>query len=84
MLVHRPLFESLEPKLSLTCGGNGNVYKNVHHPIPTLWEQGASWQFSKQISKFSFHLTVQVYSLLGQTEEERKAVLEGGRREAAL
>ena len=25
----------LSYKLSLTCGGNINYYKNVHHPIPT-------------------------------------------------
>ena len=23
-------------ELSLTCGGNVNYYKSVHHPIPTL------------------------------------------------
>ena len=23
-------------KLSLTCGGNIDYYKSVHHPIPTL------------------------------------------------
>ena len=38
-----------------------------------LWEQGTPWQFSKQISKFSFQLSFQTYSLLGQTEGERKA-----------
>ena len=26
----------LSSKLSLTCGGNINYYKSVHHPIPTL------------------------------------------------
>ena len=26
----------LSPKLPLTCGGNGNCYKSVHRPIPTL------------------------------------------------
>ena len=26
----------LSSKLSLTCGGNVNYYKNVHHPFPTL------------------------------------------------
>ena len=26
----------LSSKLSLTCGGNVNYYKSVHHPIPTL------------------------------------------------
>ena len=25
----------LSYKLSLTCGGNVNYYKSVHHPIPT-------------------------------------------------
>ena len=25
----------LSSKLSLTCGGNVNYYKSVHHPIPT-------------------------------------------------
>ena len=27
----------LSSKLSLTCGGNVNCYKSVHHPIPTLY-----------------------------------------------
>ena len=26
---------ALSYKLSLTCGGNVNYYKSVHHPIPT-------------------------------------------------
>ena len=26
----------LSSKLSLTCGGNVNYYKSVHHPLPTL------------------------------------------------
>ena len=46
------------------------------------WEQGAPWQFSKQIGKLSFQLSFQIYSLLAQTEGERKAfflrVQEGG------
>ena len=42
-----------------------------------LWEQGTAWQFSKQISKLSFQLSVQIYSLLGQTEGERKAFFGG-------
>ena len=37
-----------------------------------LWEEGTPWQFSKQISKLSFQLSVQVYSLLDQTEGEKK------------
>ena len=38
-----------------------------------LWEQGTPCQFSKQISKLSFQLSFQTYSLLGQTGGERKA-----------
>ena len=38
-----------------------------------LWEQGTPLEFSKQISKPSFQLSFQIYSLLAQTEGERKA-----------
>ena len=45
----------LSSKLSLTCKGNFNYYKSVHHPIPTLPHGiGTSRQFSKQISMPSF------------------------------
>ena len=44
------------------------------------WEQGTPWQFSKQMSKLSFQLSVQKYSLLGQTEGERKAFFWKGAR----
>ena len=42
-----------------------------------LWEQGTSQQFSKQMCKLSFQLSVQIYSPFGQTEEERKAFFGG-------
>ena len=41
-----------------------------------LWEQGTPWQFSKQISKFSFQLSFKIYSLLAQTKGERKVSFE--------
>ena len=60
----------LSSKLSLTCGGNVNYYKSVHHAILTLGiGQGTPRQFSKQISNHSFHLSIQVCSLLGQSKE---------------
>ena len=34
---------------------------------------GTPWKFSKQVSKLSFQLSFQTYSLLGQTEGEREA-----------
>ena len=47
-----------------------------------LWEQGAPWQFSKEINKLSFQLSFQIYSVLAQTKGERKIffgrVQEGG------
>ena len=53
-------------------------HKSVHHSIPTLpGELGTPWQLSKQISYLSFQLSVHVYSLLGQTEEERKVFFAG-------
>ena len=33
-----------------------------------LWKYGTPWQLSKQISKLFFQMSVQVYSLLDQTE----------------
>ena len=74
----------LSSKLSLTYGGNVNYYKGVHHLIPILpVGTRTPWQFSKQISKLSFQLSFQIYSLLAQTEGERKTffgwrVQEGG------
>ena len=38
-----------------------------------LWEQGTPWQFLKQIRKLSSQLSIQIFSLFGQTEGERKA-----------
>ena len=46
-----------------------------------LWEQRTPWQFSKQISKLSFQLSFQIYSLLSQTEGERKAFFGGCKRD---
>ena len=45
----------------------------------SLWEKGTPSQFSKQISKLSFQLSVQVCSLLNKSEAERP-FLEGGKR----
>ena len=69
----------LSSELSLTYGGNVIYHKSVHLILflLCLWEQRKPWQFSKQISKLSFQLSVQIYSLLGQTEGERKAFFGG-------
>ena len=42
-----------------------------------LWEQEAPSQFSKQISKLSFHLSFQIYSVLVQSEGKAIPFLEG-------
>ena len=41
-----------------------------------LWEQGLTWQLLKQITKLFSQMSVQLYSLLGQTEGERKTFSE--------
>ena len=38
---------------------------------------GTPWQFSKQISKLSFQISIQIYFLLEQTQGERKAFYGG-------
>ena len=42
-----------------------------------LWKQGTLWKFSKKISKLSFQLSVQIYSLLGQTQGEMEVFFGG-------
>ena len=46
----------------------------------SLEEEGTPWQFSKQISKLFFQFSVQVYSLLGQSEQRGKPFKECTRR----
>ena len=53
-------------QLTLTCGV---YYKSDHNPITTREHLGS---FQKKNSKLYFQLSVQVYSLLGQTEGEWK------------
>ena len=67
----------LSLKLSISCGGNFNYYKSVYDPIPTLIAgMGNTWQFSKEVSKLSFPLSVQIFFLLSQTKGERKTFFE--------
>ena len=72
-------------KLSLTCRGYVNYYKSAHHAIPTLPAViGNTLAIFKQISKLSLQLSVQVYSLLGQTKEERRPFFGGWKKGAAF
>ena len=66
----------LSSKLSLTCGGNV-IKVLIIIFLLFLWEKETTCQFSKQISKLSFQLSVQVYSLLGKTEGKMKAFFGG-------
>ena len=72
-------------KLFFTCRGNVNYYKSVIILfLLFLWQQETPRQFSKRISKLSIQLSVQVCSLLGQSESEKKAFLEGARTGATF
>ena len=75
----------LSPKLYLTCGFNVNYYKSVHHPIPTLPVGiGNTLTIFKTNQYALLSISVQVYSLLGQTEEERKAVFGRCKKEGCI
>ena len=49
-----------------------------------LWKQGTVWHFSKQLSKLSFQLSDQIYALPYQTEGEKKAFSETGKKKNIL
>ena len=81
----RPFLErariDLSSKLSLTYGINVNHYKSVHHPLSNMPVRiGNTRQLSEQISKLFFQVSVQVYSLLSQTEGERKTFFRGWKK----
>ena len=64
----------LSSKLSLTNGGNVNHYKSVHHPLSASpVEIGNTLAAFKKIKEalLSFECPG-IFSLLGQTEGERK------------
>ena len=68
----------LSSKLSLTCRVTLTIIKMpIIRFLLCLLKQTAPWQFSKQISKILFEMSVQVYFLLGKTEGERKSILGG-------
>ena len=67
----------LYSKLSLTCGGN--VIIKVLIILFLLVGIANILEIFKIVSKLSFQLNFQVYSLHSQTEEERKAFF-GGRK----
>ena len=65
----------LSYQISLTCGANVNYYKSVDHSIPTCENREHPDNFQNKSGSSAFIWGVQVYSLLGQTEGERKAFL---------
>ena len=68
----------LSSKLSLTCVGN--VIIKVFIILFLLVGIANILEIFKIVSKLSFQLSFQVYSLLSQTEEERKAFFRGRKK----
>ena len=67
----------LSHKRSLTCVGNVNYHKSVNHPIPTTranMKRPGNFQNKSVSSPFSWLFR---YTLLVQTEWEKKAFFEG-------
>ena len=46
----------------------------IIHILLFLWEWKTPWQFSKHNSKLLFQISVQVFSLLDQTESMKKTI----------
>ena len=76
----------LSSKLSVTCGGNVNNYKSVHHPIPTLpLGIGNTLGIFESKSVSSPFISASRYILfLTKLKRRGRTFLEGARREAVL
>ena len=68
---------SLPSKLSLTCGGNVNHYKNVHHPIPTCGNREHPGNFQNKLVSSPFNWVSRYFLFLAKCEGERKDFFEG-------
>ena len=53
----------LSHELSLTCGGNVNYYKSVHHPIPTHENRKHPGSFQNKSGNSAFNSVLSCYFL---------------------
>ena len=70
----------LSSKLSLTCGGNVNYYKSVHHPIPTCENREHSENVQNKSVNSPFNWVSRYILFLAKLKRRRRPFLEGARR----
>ena len=75
---------NLSSKLYLTCGGNVNYYKGVHHPIPTRGNREHPGKFQNKSGSSLFNRVFMYILFLTKLKGRRRPFLEGARRAATL
>ena len=71
-------------ELSLTCGGNVNYYKSVHHPIPTCEKREHPENFQNKSVSSAFNWVSRYIIFLAKLKGRRRTFLEGARRGITL
>ena len=73
----------LSSKLSLTCWGNVNYYKSVHHPIPTRGNREHTGDFQNKSVSSRFNVSRYIL-FLAKLKGRGRPFLEGAKRGAIL
>ena len=74
----------LSYKLSLTCGGNVNYYKSVHHPIPTRENREHPGNFQNKSVSSAFNWVSRYILFLAKLKGKGRPSLEGPKSGATL
>ena len=74
----------LSYELSLTCGGNVNYYKSVHHPIPTRENREHPGNFQNKSVSSAFNWVSRYILFLTKLKGRARSFLEGSREGATL
>ena len=74
----------LSYELSLTCGGNVNYYKSVHHPIPTRENREHPGNFQNKSVSSAFNWVSRYILFLAKLKGRGRPFLEGARRGITL
>ena len=74
----------LSYELSLTCGGNVNYYKSVHHPIPTRENRKHHGNCQNKSVSSAFNWVSRCILFLAKPKGRGRSFLEGPRRGGTL
>ena len=74
----------LSYELSLTCGGNVNYYKSVHHPIPTRENREYLGNFQNKSVSSAFNWVSRYILFLVKLKGRGRPFLKGARRGTTL